>query len=122
MATAEMLRSPDGVVGRDLMRRATAVQMAARRQAGVSSGRLRRSIVKRGPSGNDRKCLTMTVGSTLDYALLHHEGTSAHTIVPVHAKRLHFKVGGVDVFATVVHHPGTKPNRYLSDNLREALR
>lgn len=113
----------NGVVGRDMMRRGTNVQLAARRQVRVRSGRLRANIVKRGPARNSRGGQTVEVGAyNLDYALLHHEGTAPHTIVPVTAKILHFKVGGVDVFARQVNHPGTAPNHYLTDNLKEALR
>jgi hypothetical protein len=113
----------NGPVARDMTRRATNVQLAARGQVRVRSGRLRRNIVKRGPAPNSQGGQTVEVGAyNLDYALLHHEGTRAHTIVPVNAKVLHFKVGGVDVFVRRVEHPGTAPNHYLTDNLKEALR
>lgn len=117
-----LMTDPNGPVGRDNFRRATNVQTAARRQVGVRSGLLRRSIVKRGPTVNTKGGLTTTVGSDSDYALLHHEGTRPHEIVPASAKVLHFKVGGVDIFTRHVNHPGTKPNHYLTDNLKEALR
>lgn len=117
------LFSADGPVARDMTRRATNVQLAARRQVRVRSGRLRRNIIKRGPLPNSRGGQTVEVGAyNLDYALIHHEGSAPHTIVPVKAKVLHFKVGGVDVFVKQVNHPGTAPNRYLTDNLKEALR
>lgn len=119
----QLLHSTDGPFGRDIMRRATNVQLAARRQAGVRSGRLRRGIIKRGPARNDKNGLTVEVGAyTVDYARIHHDGTAPHTIVAVNAKVLHFKVGGVDVFVRQVNHPGTAPNRFLTDNLKEALR
>jgi hypothetical protein len=121
-AVAGLMRNPDGVVGRDNFRRATNVQVAARRQVGVRSGLLRRSLVKRGPVANERNGVTTTVESNLGYSLLHHDGTQPHEILPAPGKVLHFKVGGVDVFVRHVNHPGTRPNRYLTDNLKEALR
>lgn len=121
-AIGRMLRDKNGSVGRDINHRATNVQLAARSQVGVLSGRLRRGLVKRGPEDNDRGSLSVFVGSEVDHALLHHEGTRPHVILPVKAKMLHFKVGGVDVFVHQVNHPGTRPNHYLTDNLKEALR
>lgn len=43
------------------------------------------------------------------YANIHEFGgrTKPHIIMPVNAKALHFFVGGNEVFAKVVHHPGS---------------
>lgn len=41
------------------------------------------------------------------------QGTSPHIIRPVRANVLHFKIGGDDIFTTLVRHPGTKPNTLL---------
>ena len=49
------------------------------------------------------------------------KGTAPHEIRPVHARALHWD----DVFATLVHHPGTKPNPFAQEALakaQEALR
>ena len=46
------------------------------------------------------------------YGLFVRGGTAPHTIRPHKAKALHFWVGGREVFAQKVDHPGTKPNRY----------
>lgn len=116
-AIQRMMQSPDGLVGRDAIRRATSVQLAARQQVGVSSGRLRRSIVKRGPTVNARGGVSILVGSDLGYAKVHHEGRGE--VTPVNAKVLHWRVGGVDVFA--MRSGPVRPNRYLTDNLKEAL-
>ena len=43
------------------------------------------------------------------------QGTQPHTIRPVNANVLHFKIGGEEIFTTLVRHPGTKPNRLLVD-------
>lgn len=120
------VRSPEGPILRWMVVGATRVQDAARKQVRLghvaAGGRpnLRYTIVKRiipdaagGP--------TIVVGSDSPIAMLHHEGTKAHIIRPVKAKYLRFPAnggnGGGFVFAKVVHHPGTKPNRFLTDNL-----
>jgi hypothetical protein len=62
-----------------------------------------------------------TVGSSVSYALIHHNGSRPHVILPVRAKSLVFTSKGRLVVTNRVNHPGTKPNRYLTDNLRLAL-
>lgn len=120
-----LLKSPSGAVGRDLARRAFKVKQAARGEGpsravvGVKTGRLRDSIEithERDPLGQ-----AVRVGSRLDYALMHHEGTRPHVILPVRAKQLVFVSRGRIIRTDRVNHPGTKPNRYLSDNLFLAL-
>jgi hypothetical protein len=56
-------------------------------------------------------------------ALIHHEGSKPHIIMPRRATMLRF-VGrtGQVVFARRVNHPGTKPNRYLADNLPTVMK
>lgn len=89
----------------------------ARRAVGVKTGALRLSIHKR-HLGN----LTgqyMWIGSEKSYALLHHEGSRPHLIRPIAPnKTLVFSRGARLVYARQVMHPGTKPNRYLSSQLR----
>jgi hypothetical protein len=133
-AIAEILRSPSGPVVRDVIRRADLVLQAAKRQVrmghvhagmqgrgGGSRPNLRNTIVKRvvANSGHDA---VVRVGSDLaPLALIHHEGTRPHTIVPRTATVLRFMPsGGGMVFTSRVNHPGTRPNRYLTDNLRLA--
>lgn len=120
-------QSEDGDVGKDMTRRGTRVQLAAKRQVGKDTHMLERSIVKRfgrgGPGGAGlRGDLIMTVGSDRSYALLHHEGTRPHIIQPRHPNGvLRFVKDGRVIFAKMVRHPGTRPNRYLSDNLPLAV-
>lgn len=129
---AAFLRSPEGDVGRLMISLATRVQdlakayvgYDARKPSGEEGGaHLRDTIVKRiveTPNG-----ITVYVGSDHPIALLHHTGTRAHMIYPreprtigsdgkAHGGILAFEVDGHLVFATVVHHPGTKPNPYLT--------
>lgn len=127
---AELLRSPQGVVARRLIEDAELVKQEAQRRVGVYDpppegpprarrpGTLRDSIVKRvvTTAGGD---IAVEVGSSDPIALIHHEGTEPHIIAARNAPRLVFYwsvAGGVVAF-THVNHPGTKPNRYLTDSL-----
>jgi hypothetical protein len=123
-AIDEMLRGPNGYVMRDLIRRAEMLQTLAKEQCGFGSGNdphghLRDSIVKRIVSGGSGTPYVM-VGSAHPIALIHHDGTAPHVIVPRNATVLAFpsdrSPSGM-AFAKRVNHPGTKPNRYLTDNL-----
>lgn len=120
-----MIRGPAGPVYNDMLRRAQIIQRAAVNQIpmGTSSntgprGHLKESVVKRIMTNTQGNTLTeIWVGSEHPRALLHHEGSRAHTIFPSNASVLVFKAYGTTVFAMSVNHPGTKPNRYLTDNL-----
>lgn len=51
-----------------------------------------------------------------EYALAVHNGTPPHVIRPRNAQALRFEgAGGGIVFATVVHHPGTRPRPFLAE-------
>lgn len=114
-----LLNNPEGTTGRFIGRRAKGVEIAAKRQVGVRTGALRNSITRHGLRSMVGPMYV--VGSRLPYALSHHEGTSPHPIYPSRKKVLRFTDGDVLVFTRKVDHPGTKPNRYLSDNLAIAL-
>jgi hypothetical protein len=114
-AIDKMLKSQRGEVGRYLMIRAIAIQMAAKGQVGKKTGRLAASIHIR----HSRSALgqQVKIGSPLNYALAHHEGSKPHVIMPSRAKVLRFSSGGRIIYTRQVNHPGTRPNRYLKDNL-----
>lgn len=127
-AIDRILNSPNGEVGRDLERRANRLRDAAKMQVGVRTGRLRRSIRV---YGHRRTALgqKIQIGSSVPYALLHHNGSRPHIITPSNQRFLKFKPkGGAksgwniladgSVLARKVRHPGTKPNRYLSDSVK----
>jgi len=57
-----------------------------------------------------------------EYAFFVEFGTAPHIIKPVNAKSLHWKNGGKDVFAKVVHHPGTDPNPFIRSTINAHLR
>jgi hypothetical protein len=126
---AAFLNSESGPVFRWFVIAGDKVKAEAQRRVGVYEpppegpqrarrpGTLRDSIVKRVVRGGAG--FVIEVGSEDEIALWHHEGTVPHVIVPVRAPRLVFwssRAGRV-VYATRVNHPGTQPNRYLTDAL-----
>jgi hypothetical protein len=121
-ALDELLRGPDGPVYESMLRRADNLQRAAEDQIPYGTGdpgpygHLRGSLTKRIYGQEGSSAIEVWVGSEHPRALLHHEGTRPHTII-AHEKQLHFEMDGIEVFARRVNHPGTKPNRYLTDNL-----
>ena len=109
------LNSPYGPVGRHMYVRGRAIVSAAKAQVGVDTGRLKNSISmtqSRAVYGQ-----SMTIGSSLNYALAHHEGTRPHIITPNRSEVLRFSSRGRVVYARSVRHPGTKPNKFLANNL-----
>lgn len=110
-----LLNSPRGEVGRYLFERGTRILVAAKGQVGVKTGRLKASISMRQYRSVGGQSLK--IGSPLSYALIHHEGTRPHIITPNTAEVLRFSSKGRIVYTRVVRHPGTKPNKYLADNL-----
>lgn len=116
-----LLNSPTGPVGRHLSKVAYLVKTAAQAQVGVKTGALKKSI-KVGRHERKYNGQKITVGSNLNYALFHHQGTKKHVIYPKSGGVLRFSVsdsrgGSRVIYAKKVNHPGTKPNRYLTDNL-----
>jgi hypothetical protein len=110
-----LLNDPFGPVGRHLFVKGRAIVAAAKAQVGVDTGRLKNSIhmrQTRAPLGQE-----MRIGSPFSYALAHHEGTKPHIITPDRAEVLRFSSRGRVVYARSVRHPGTKPNKFLADNL-----
>lgn len=114
-AMDRLLDDPNGPTGRVLKRKGGYVLKAAKRQVGVRTGALRSSIHMR--HLRDTRGQYVKIGSSLRYAKAHHEGTRPHVITPDRAQTLKFVSRGTLVFAHAVNHPGTKANKYLSDNL-----
>lgn len=87
----------------------------------VRRGRLRASlrVQRRGFLGLR---LRWTIGSDVEYADMVHDGTRPHIIRPRTKQALRFKVGGRTVFATVVHHPGTRARPFLDRALATVAR
>jgi hypothetical protein len=117
-----VFESKDGLVGDDLDARALRLVQAAKAQVGVRTGGLQRSIRRYWTRERGKK-LTVAVGSNRSIAALHHDGTKPHVIRARNSKALRYEgTGGEVIFAKSVNHPGTHPNRYLTDNLRLAVR
>ena len=60
--------------------------------------------------------MSMEIGSNSLIGVFVHQGTKPHEILPVRAKALRFRVGGMHgrfIFARRVWHPGTKPNPFV---------
>lgn len=122
-----VFQSIDGPVGRDLVRRCRTLEVRAISHAGFDTGELISSIDSVFFTGASRDLHARTgvnpAGDTIGYGFWHHNGTKPHMIRPVRAKMLRFpnrKQGGF-IFAHSVYHPGTSPNRYLTDHLPEAV-
>jgi predicted RNA-binding protein YlqC (UPF0109 family) len=124
-----LLNRPEGDVGRYIGKRARLVAAMARSKVGVKSGRLKRSIRVYG-ANKTTLGQEIYIGSSVPYALMHHNGTRPHLIRARQGRVLKFRTGmhgpanakgngskGMFVYAHVVHHPGTKPNPYLLDSL-----
>jgi len=110
---------PAGKVGRYLARKGNTVSMLAKAQVGVRTGALRASIHMR--HMRDTRGQYVKIGSPLNYALVHHEGSKPHLIKPNKAHVLRYVSKGRVMYAHAVMHPGTKANRYLTDNLRAVI-
>lgn len=118
-AIQNIFHNPEGMVGAYFKRMGAKLRMLAVMQAGLKTGQTKaRMYFNLATSGQG---LILTVGSTSKVALWHHQGTGRHPITPKFAKTLRFKVNGRIVYAKAVNHPGTRPNRYLTDNLRRVL-
>lgn len=107
--------SPASPIYRDLDKRGEQLRRLAVRQVGKKTYRLAGSMTTR--TTIDARGIINTTGSNNKIAYLHHQGSRAHVIRPRTAKSLRFVQNGRVRYAQRVYHPGTRPNRYLTDNL-----
>lgn len=119
-AMNELLRGPHGPVMRHAAENAEKVKREAIRTAprgkGPHGGQLASHILKRaGMIGGDPVWFVGVAG--VPYAGFVSRGTPAHIIRGNPYLAFHWEKMGVDVVVRSVHHPGTKPNRYLEDAL-----
>lgn len=114
-ALNNMLKGPQGEVAKYLRKRGRLMMALAKQQVGKDTGLLKSSIHMR--VNRDSVGLVMEIGSDLGYAHAHHEGTKPHVITPKEAGILRFSSGSRIIYSRHVNHPGTRPNRYLSDQL-----
>jgi hypothetical protein len=118
-ALDRLLNQENGPVGKYLKRKGNEILVSARARVGVRTGALRASLHMR--HMRDPRGQRIWIGSDLNYALAHHEGTKPHVITPKSGKMLRFVSRGTVVYAHAVNHPGTKANKYLADALRDKL-
>jgi len=116
---AELTRGKNGDVAKDLSKRAERLRLLAVRQVGKDTGKLAASM--RVSKRYDPHGPVAYVGSDSRIALLHHNGTPPHPIAAKPGRMLRFSHRGKVVYARKVMHPGTRPNRYLTDNLRRVV-
>ena len=118
-ALDRLLNQEGSPVGQYLKRKGNEILVSARARVGVRTGALRASLHMR--HMRDPRGQRIWIGSDLNYALAHHEGTKPHVITPKSGKMLRFVSRGTVVYAHAVNHPGTKANKYLADALRDKL-
>jgi hypothetical protein len=109
------LNKPNGGLWRHIESKRIPALTGARRMVGVRTGRLQKSISwyhLRNATGQ-----YAGLKASAPHALMHHQGTRPHIIVPNEGKALRFQQRGVVIFRNSVMHPGTKPNPYLSAQL-----
>jgi hypothetical protein len=109
------LNKPSGWLWQELERRHKKAIGAAQRNVGVRTGALRKSI--RGYHLSNQTGHYLGITASKPYALMHHEGTKPHVILPKNGRLLRFSRGTQVIFTEMVRHPGTKPNRFLSNQL-----
>lgn len=119
---ALVFESKNGLVGRDLDARALRIVRGAKAQVGVRSGKLQRSIRRYWVRERGKK-LSVSVGSNVRHAKVHHEGARPHVIRARNVRMLRYeRKDGSIAYAKSVNHPGHKANRYLTDQLRASVR
>lgn len=121
----EFLNTPNSGDKKDLwryMERAKEAALSgARRQVGVKTGALRKNI--RATHLGNYTGQYVTMWADLPYAYAHHEGTRPHLIRPTAVDgKLIFRAGSRVIMTSLVRHPGTPANRYLSDQIRHFAR
>lgn len=114
----EILRAKNGMTDRHMRSLASKIELLAKNQVGVDTGKLRGSIhtinIHSGMPG-------YRIGSSNKIARLHHNGSRPHMIYAAKGKKLKISRYGTIIYREKVFHPGTKPNRYLTDPLRAVI-
>lgn len=113
------LKTPSGPLWRRMESVGGQATRAAKRQVGVKTGALKRSISMRHYATGYGQAVR--IEAKKKYAYMHHEGTRPHIITPNRSKALRFTSGRRVIYSHAVSHPGTRPNRYLSNQLKYFL-
>lgn len=114
-----MLRGPGGLVYNEIQKRTRRANTFAKAQVGKDTRELYRSISYRITAGSGNVLGVVSANNKI--ALMHHNGTRPHIIAARNAQTLRFKSRGKIVYAKVVRHPGTRPNRFLTDSLHKVV-
>lgn len=110
-----VMNNPRGPLVPHMRRIGRRIVMAAKAQVGKDTGELARSIhynINRFGGLPE-----VWIGTYNSIGYLHHEGTRPHAISARNRTYLRYSAKGRVVYARTVMHPGTKPNRFLTDNL-----
>lgn len=83
------------------------IQQEMANQVPVKTGRLRASI------SSDISGQYSETGTHTGYGLFVDQPTKPHTIRPNISRFLHFQIGGQDIYAREVQHPGTAGNFFI---------
>lgn len=110
-----VLRDPGGLVYPYIEKKTKQVTRLAKAQVGVATGALKNSIEYNMRSGAGPVSSRVTAHDRK--AIMHHEGTKPH-IIEGKSKTLKFRGGPTVLYRKRVMHPGTKPNRFLTDSLQ----
>lgn len=113
------LKTPSGPLWRHMESAGRQATRAAKLQVGVKTGALKRSITMSHYAAGYGQAVK--IEAKQKYAYMHHEGTRPHIITPNRAKALRFTSGRRVIYSHMVSHPGTRPNRYLSNQLKYFL-
>lgn len=115
-----LLNQPSGPVGKHMKTIGLKTLAGAKAMAGYRTGELRAKLyMKHKRKGRYQY---VEVGSKAKHAYMHHQGTKRHLIRPDNGRILRFNVGGQVVYARKTLHPGTKPNPFLTVQMRKAVR
>jgi hypothetical protein len=111
-------------VRRMLLVRGLAVQTAAKQRLNeaprrIDTGRLRNSIQIQELFA--RGAPIVRVGTNVDYAMVIHDGSKPHVILPRNASVLAWQGPSGMIFAKRVNHPGFPPNPFLRDGLQRGM-
>lgn len=114
-AFEKVFNSPTGPVGKHMKRKARLHVNLSRRLVGKSTGQTMRSIHYR--HSRTVRGQFVEISANSENAYRHHEGTRPHVIDAGPGRVLQFRQNGRTIYARYVLHPGTRPNRFLTNAL-----
>lgn len=128
IAALRQFLSWEGPPGMDFQRRMRTLVARQLQSAPRDTGKLASKIASTRLQSDFGRYLEAGVGvnpgtgGQRGYAQIVSGGSRPHIIQARHAKALRFVVAGRTVYTRRVHHPGTRPNDYLTRHLNEFVR